>query len=70
MTTSMTPKKPKLSPAQLETLKQRSGTFVNYFKPGLKLIELGLIDAKEAHGTYRWTINAEGEALIASLEAV
>lgn len=68
MTTSPSPKKPKLSRAQLNLLRERSGSFVDYHKPGLKLIEFGLIDTILSHGTYRWTINAVGERLLAEME--
>lgn len=59
----------KLSPAQLSLLKEREGRFIDTYKPGRKLMELGFIDATETKGGgyYSWAINAAGEATLASL---
>ncbi len=61
----------KLSPAQLSLLKEREGRFIDTYKPGRKLMELGFIDATETNGGgyYRWAINAAGEAFLASQTA-
>lgn len=58
----------KLSPAQLRLLKERKGRFINNYKPGRKLMELGLIDATETKSSlfFSWTINAAGEDLLSS----
>lgn len=61
----------KLSPAQQSLLKEREGRFIDTYKPGRKLMELGLIDATETKGGgyYSWTINAAGEAFLATQTA-
>lgn len=58
----------KLSPAQLALLKERQGRFIDTYKPGRKLMELGLIDGTETKsgGSFNWTINQAGEAILAS----
>lgn len=61
-------KKIKLTPAQLALLQEKKGGFIDTYKPGLKLIELGLIDVI-GKGYYRWTINAAGEELLAMVAA-
>lgn len=58
----------KLSPAQVALLKERKGRFIDSYKPGRKLIELGLVDASSepnSYGYYSWTINAAGEVVLA-----
>lgn len=58
----------KLTPAQLKLLQEQSGGFSGDYKPGLKLIELGFIDVREAgFGHRKWTINDAGLAYLASL---
>lgn len=59
----------KLTPPQLNLLKERKGHFMESYKPGQKLVELGLINAipRKWGGYCDWTINAEGEAILASL---
>ncbi len=54
----------KLTPAQLSLLQEKRGGFVDSYKPGLRLIELGLIDVT-GKGYFRWTINASGEEALA-----
>jgi len=61
-------KKIKLTPAQLALLKEKSGGFIDSYKPGLKLIELKLIDVT-GNGYYHWTINTAGEELLAMVVA-
>lgn len=62
----------KLSSAQLALLKERQGRFIDTYKPGRKLMELGLIDATETKGGgyFNWSINAAGEALLAAQPTV
>lgn len=57
----------KLSSAQLALLKERKGQFIETYKPGRKLMELGLVDAFETKGGsyFKWAINAAGEAFLA-----
>lgn len=62
----------KLSIAQMTLLKERKGRFVETYKPGRKLMELGLIDAASepnGYGYYSWTINAAGESVLAAQSA-
>lgn len=63
------PAKIKLTQAQLRKLQERSGFFVPEYKPGLKLMELGLIDAIQSKSgwTYKWTINEAGEKYLHSI---
>ena len=56
----------KLTPAQLSLLQEKRGGFLDNYKPGLKLMELGLIDVA-GNGYYRWTINSNGEAVLAEI---
>lgn len=58
----------KISPAQLTLLKERQGRFIDTYKPGRKLIELGFIDGTETKsgGYFNWSINAAGKAFLAS----
>ncbi|TXT27856.1 MAG: hypothetical protein FD131_3538 [Rhodocyclaceae bacterium] len=58
----------KLSSAQLALLKEREGRFIDSYKPGRKLMELGLIDATETKGggSFNWSISAAGEAFLAA----
>ncbi|WP_425953013.1 hypothetical protein [Ralstonia pseudosolanacearum] len=60
----------KLSPAQLTLLKERSGSFIDSYKPGQRLKALGLIDCEGGSYNVQWRINAAGEAYLASLERV
>ncbi|WP_432263316.1 hypothetical protein [Cupriavidus sp. TMH.W2] len=57
----------KLSPAQLILLKEKSGSFVESYKPGQKLKALGLIDCNGDGFHIQWKINASGEAHLSSL---
>lgn len=57
----------KLSTAQLALLKERSGSFVETYKPGMKLKELGLIDCDSARFNIHWKINLAGEAYLVSV---
>ena len=61
----------KLSPAQSALLGERAGRFIPTYKPGLRLIDLGLIDAaqKMPNGVFKWVINAAGENVLAALNA-
>jgi hypothetical protein len=66
----MSIQKVKLTPAQITLLVERKGTFKESYKPGMKLIELALVDAsKSRFGVYSWVINAAGEAFLASRNA-
>lgn len=61
----------KLSPAQLRLLKEKNGRFINNYKPGRKLMELGLINGTETKSSLfiNWAINAAGEDFLSSLTA-
>ena len=62
----MAKQKLKLTPAQLELLKERQGSFTDSYKPGMRLIELGLIDVRKPKiGNLTWKINEAGEAYLA-----
>lgn len=55
----------KLTPAQLKLLQEGSGTFINTYKPGLKLIELKLVDSQAiSYGQIKWSINEAGRAYL------
>jgi len=63
----MSTQKVKLTPAQITLLTERKGTFNESYRPGMKLIELALVDAsKSKFGVYTWAINGAGEAFLAS----
>ncbi|RUE86359.1 hypothetical protein IPC1135_29770 [Pseudomonas aeruginosa] len=63
----MATQKVKLTPAQIALLAERKGTFIDTYKPGMKLIELALVDAsKSKFGVYSWAINSAGETFLAS----
>ena len=61
----------KLSPAQHRLLKEREGRFIDTYKPGRKLMELGLVDATETKGGgyFSWKINAAGDAFLVTQAA-
>ncbi|MFT6641381.1 MAG: hypothetical protein ACJAUZ_002385 [Flavobacteriaceae bacterium] len=59
----------KLSPAQLELLKEQNGSCVERYKPYLKLLELGLINSHKTTYNVKWEINANGKQFLASLES-
>jgi len=62
-------KRIKLTSAQLALLKEKNGAFIDSYKPGLRLIELGFIDVI-GNGYYHWTINAAGEEFLTTVVAM
>lgn len=56
----------KLTPAQLRLLGECQGQFVDTYKPGLRLRDLGLIDCQESGFVIKWTINEAGKSYLAS----
>lgn len=59
----------KLTPVQLALLQEKSGGFHNEYMPGLRLIELKLINHKmTSYGRVKWKINEAGIAYLDSIE--